>query len=101
MVSAIRWVLWWRAAVVADAIEVLHDEIDEAEEIASRASAIVLRAAERIPELFDRFEGRSLDVLEALAEIVAEDLDGLTTEAVQLGGKAGARRVRELGAVVK
>lgn len=85
---------------MADAVELLHDEVDEAEELASRASAVVLRAAEHIPELFDRLEGRPLDVLEALAALVAEDLDALTTDAVRLGGKAGARRVRELGAVV-
>ena len=86
---------------MADADEILHDEVDEAEELAARASAIVLRAAERIPELFDQFDGRAIDVLTALAALVAEDLDALTSDAVRAGGRAGARRVRELGPVAK
>lgn len=82
---------------MADLQALLHDEIDEQEALANQASAIVESAIGELRRIFDEVDGSPVAAMEMLAQLVAVDLDALTTKAVQRGALAGALRVEEAG----
>lgn len=69
----------------------LHDEIDEKEELGEAARDVVMRLKGKLVELV-RETGDTVAAMEALAVLAEDELDGLTTTAVQRGWAAGERR---------
>jgi len=69
----------------------LHDEIDEKELLGERARDVVFKLRARLVELVENMDD-TVAAMEALAVLAEDELDALTTEAVQRGFGAGMRR---------
>lgn len=71
--------------------DALHDEIDEKEELGETARAVVAKHRERLLDLVDEY-GDTMKALEAFAILAEDELDDMTTKAVQRGYAAGKLR---------
>lgn len=72
--------------------EKLHDRVDAREELDEQARDLVLKIInDHLDEVFEETD-KPLDALMALAAIIADKLDPLTTKAVRTGARIGMQR---------
>ena len=69
----------------------LHDEIDEEEALQEDARELVASMKPRLAKLVAQLDDDN-DAMEALALLIEEALDGLTSRAVRLGYDSALRR---------
>ena len=73
-------------------VNFLHDKIDRREQLAAKTHDAVERAKAQFADVFEACDGDIPRTLEALAEIVENELTDITTEAVRAGAD-GARKL--------
>ena len=74
----------------------LHDEIDAQEELQERAKEVVRALRPKLAELVAELDDEEA-ALEAIALLVEEELDALTSTAAKSGYDAALQRARKVG----